>query len=62
MEGDKQLPGIMESFTKIRTRDINLEIAIGDKPSCLTYFMFNDSALNTFDPVVAKKYDGPRSI
>jgi FkbM family methyltransferase len=53
------LPSVMESFVKIRPRDINLEIAIAEKAGCLTYYMFNEPALNTFDPVVAKKHDGP---
>ena len=53
------IPGVMESFAKIRPRDINLEVAIAGESGSLTYYMFNDSALNTLDPLVAKKHDGP---
>ena len=42
------MPGSMELFKKIRPKDINLEIAISDKKQVLTYYMFNDSALNGF--------------
>ena len=40
--------GSMEFFKKIRPKDINLEIAIYDKKQELTYYMFNDPALNGF--------------
>lgn len=42
------MPGSKKLFTKIRPRDINLEIAISDKKQEVTYYMFNDSALNGF--------------
>src|SRR5690606_11894154 len=38
-----------------RPRDINLNIGVGEKPSTLTYFMFNEPALNTFDEPLVKK-------
>ncbi len=42
------LPGVMKLFSKVRPRDINLEIAIGIRNEELTYYMFNESALNGF--------------
>ena len=41
-------PGSMKIFQKFRPRDINLEIAISEKEQQLTYFMFNEPALNSF--------------
>lgn len=45
-------------FRKIRPRDINLEIAISNKKQELIYYMFNETALNTFSKSLAKKRDG----
>lgn len=42
------LPGVMKSFRKDRPRDINLEIGISKARGFLSYYMFNDSALNGF--------------
>jgi FkbM family methyltransferase len=42
------LPGSMNVFNQYRPRDINLEIAISDKVEELTYYEFNDPALNGF--------------
>lgn len=42
------MPGSMRLFEKMRPRDINLEIAVSAKPETLTYYCFNDSALNGF--------------
>ena len=43
------LPGTMKKFKKHRPRDINLELGIADKPGNLTYYMFDEPALNSFD-------------
>jgi FkbM family methyltransferase len=48
-------PGSMEVFRQIRPRDINLELAISDKPESLTYYEFNEKALNGFDKDMAAK-------
>lgn len=40
-------PGSMEVFRKYRPNDINVEAAISDEETDLTYYMFNDGALNT---------------
>lgn len=42
-------PGSMDQFNKLRPRDINIEAAIAREQRELTYYMFNDPALNTFD-------------
>jgi FkbM family methyltransferase len=41
-------PGSMEVFNKQRPRDINLEIAVSDTVEELTYYEFNEPALNGF--------------
>jgi FkbM family methyltransferase len=41
-------PNSMTIFNKIRARDINLEIAISDISELLTYYAFNESAINGF--------------
>lgn len=46
----------MSSFEKLRPDDINLEIAISDKNEPLVFSMFKESALNTFDRVLAQSY------
>jgi FkbM family methyltransferase len=50
------LPGTINLFKKIRPRDIVIEMGITQKPSILTYYQFNESALNTFNPQVAAKH------
>lgn len=42
------MPGSMKAFMKSRPRDINLEIPISNKPQKLTYYIFNEPALNGF--------------
>lgn len=43
------MPGSMKLFEKYRTYDINLEIPISSHAEILTYYMFDELALNTFD-------------
>jgi FkbM family methyltransferase len=40
---------------RFRPRDINLELGISDQPGQLTYWMFDEPALNTFDQAVMQK-------
>jgi FkbM family methyltransferase len=47
-------PGSMKHFQKIRPRDTNLEAAIADRPTQMRFFMFEEGALNTFDPELAQ--------
>jgi FkbM family methyltransferase len=42
-------PGSMDIFRRVRPRDINVEAAISAGNGQLTYYVFNDPALNTFD-------------
>ena len=42
------MPGSMTKFNKIRPKDINIENGIGIKKDKLTFYQFNESALNTF--------------
>lgn len=44
------LPGSAKAFARWRPRDIALEVAIGEQAGTMEYFMFNEPALNTFDP------------
>lgn len=53
-------PGSMSAFRWWRKRDINLEIGIGPMVSTLTFYCFNEPALNTFDPKVAEERDTGR--
>jgi len=46
-------PGCMEIFRRIRPRDINLEFAIFDKRQTLTYYCFNEPALNGFSKTLS---------
>ncbi len=46
-------PGSMRSFSTHRPRDLNLEIGIGKESSAATFYLFNEPALNTFDPELA---------
>lgn len=47
------MPGSMTPFRAVRPDDVNVEAAISHEPQTLTYCVFNDGALNTFDPVLA---------
>lgn len=42
------MPGSMRAFNIIRPRDINLETPVSDEPCRLTYYMFDEPALNGF--------------
>lgn len=43
------LPGCMRYFDKVRPRDINLEIGISEKEETLTYYQFDEPAINGFN-------------
>lgn len=47
-------PDASPLFRSQRRHDINLTLGIGDTPETLTYFRFNEPALNTFDADVAR--------
>ncbi len=42
------MPGSMTRFRRFRRRDINLEIPISNEGAVLTYYEFNEPALNSF--------------
>ncbi|AFZ46692.1 hypothetical protein Cyast_0718 [Cyanobacterium stanieri PCC 7202] len=54
------LPGSMEKFNQLRSNDINLELAISNQNESLTYYQFNEPALNGFSEDLAKERDGLR--
>lgn len=47
------MPGSMDEFNRKRPDDINLELAVSDRECERTYYVFNDTALNTFDDTLA---------
>jgi len=54
------IPGIMKKFDSARSRDLNLELAIVPKSqvnNLLTFYIFNDHALNTFSEELALERD-----
>ena len=51
-------PGCMEAFRKLRPHDINLEVAVSRQREILTYYEFDDPALNSFSPEVAHEHAG----
>jgi FkbM family methyltransferase len=53
-------PDLTPLFGRERPRDVTLELGVSDVPGVLTYYRFNDGALNTFDPALARERDGLR--
>ena len=53
------IPCSMKLFNKYRTRDKNIEVAISDTKQKTKYYIFNESALNTFSEETAKKVNKP---
>jgi len=51
------LPGSMISFKEMRPLDLNLELAISDTQKTLTYYEFNEPALNGFSEELSRKRD-----
>jgi FkbM family methyltransferase len=54
------LPGTKALFAKNRPRDVCIEMGVDEKFSHLTYYMFNEPALNTFDKDLAESRDGKK--
>ena len=52
------MPGSMKPFARIRSRDLNVEKPISSKKQVLTYFAFNEPALNGFSKELSKERDG----
>lgn len=51
------MPGSMIEFNKYRSRDINLEIGVSETEDEMTYFVFNEPALNSFSAEHAMEWD-----
>jgi hypothetical protein len=51
------MPGSMKLFSLFRRHDTNIECGVAAKSSFLTYYRFNESALNTFDANEDRKKD-----
>ena len=49
------MPGSKKMFLRVRPRDINLELGVSEVRSVLTYYQFNEPALNTFSSSEALK-------
>jgi FkbM family methyltransferase len=47
--------GSMKLFNKLRKRDLNLEVPILNSSQDITYYMFSESAVNTFSKDLAEK-------
>ncbi|MFZ4263225.1 FkbM family methyltransferase [Sphingobacterium sp. HJSM2_6] len=51
-------PESMKWFKFFRSRDINLNIGISESPQELTYYCFNEPALNGFSQEISEQRDG----
>ena len=51
------LPGTANLFRRMRPKDITVECGIGAQAGVMTYFVFNEPALNTFSEQEAHKKD-----
>lgn len=51
------MPGSMQAFRKVRPRDINIEVPIAKTKKQLTYFMFDQPAINGFSQNLSKSRD-----
>jgi FkbM family methyltransferase len=51
-------PGSMRLFNRVRSRDINIEAAVSSVSQDLTYYIFNEPALNTFKKDLALERAG----
>lgn len=52
------LPGSMNKFNKVRGKDVNIEAAISNDNSELTYYMFDSTFFNTFNQNKVEKIKG----
>ncbi|OGJ09757.1 hypothetical protein A2356_02130 [Candidatus Nomurabacteria bacterium RIFOXYB1_FULL_39_16] len=50
-------PGSMVLFKKYRPRDINIEAAVANKIKNIKYYLFDESALNSFSSVLSRERD-----
>ena len=52
------MPGSMKKFNSIRKKDINIELPVSNVKEILTYYIFNEPALNTFSKNLAESRNG----
>ena len=52
------MPGSMKPFNILRPKDINVEAPVSGSGEALTYYLFNEPALNTFSKEEAEKKNG----
>ena len=52
------MPNSMNLFNKIRARDINIEKPVSEKKQVLTYYAFNEPALNGFSKELSEERNG----
>jgi len=50
-------PGAINAFNRFRSKDINLNIGIGDRKDKLTFYCFNEPALNGFSKELSEERD-----
>ena len=55
-------PGSKKLFDQLRKRDINIELPINDSQKELTYYCFNEPALNGFSPLLSDERNGMRNF
>jgi len=48
------MPGSMDIFNSMRSRDINIEKPVSNEKKILTYYAFNEPALNSFSEELSK--------
>lgn len=53
-------PHALKLFQRHRRRDINLGYGVADTEGQLSYFMFNEPALNSFDRILSEQRQGNR--
>ncbi len=51
------MPGSMKLFNMVRPKDVNIEKPVFDKKQTLTYYAFNESALNGFSKELSVERD-----
>ncbi|MFH5805192.1 FkbM family methyltransferase [Alienimonas sp. DA493] len=51
------LPGSMDLFRRERPEDVNLEVGVAAERGELTYHLFDEPALNGFDPALSAERD-----
>lgn len=51
-------PDVIAQFRSDRARDINLHVGVSESPGHLTYYQFDEPALNTFDSEIAQSRQG----